>query len=204
VSAPGDGHQQGLGAALDDGSAPGTPAEVGRDQAQATGSPERADRWCGAPEGQRLGETLGRDLARQPERAPDVLVMDEPVDQGDAPAEPGGQPGRFEVVPELGEQLVGRERGVVPNPDLVDLIGREPALGEPRGEPERAEIVEADDVGDDVADPPLAAQRDRVPLIRSQAGQQLGQVGALVVGQAHRIGAGHVGPSPVSVATSRE
>src|ERR1700710_936006 len=59
VPTPGDGHEQWLRGPCDDRPAPGTPVEVGRDQAQSTGSPECPDRWCGAAEGQRLGEPIG-------------------------------------------------------------------------------------------------------------------------------------------------
>ncbi len=75
--------------------------------------------------------------------------------------------------------------------DLVDLVGDEPSSSELAGEPDRAEVVVAHDVRHDVADAPLGAQGGGVPLLGGESRQEVGHVGAFVLGEADRVGVGH-------------
>jgi hypothetical protein len=58
-----------------------------------------------------------------PEGATNVLVVDEAVDEGDAPAEARGQPPRGQVVAQQDHELVGTAGGIVPDADSVDPVG---------------------------------------------------------------------------------
>ena len=82
--------------------------------------------------------------------------------------------------------------GVGGDSDGVGPARPHAACEEPAEEPADAEFFVAEHVRDDVADPPLRAQRRRFPLGRGQRGEQVGEVGPFVAGQAHRVhGGGH-------------
>jgi hypothetical protein len=55
--------------------------------------------------GNAVTETLLRDCTVPTERSPDVLVMDQAVNQSDASVEPGRAPPRCQVTAEKGDQL---------------------------------------------------------------------------------------------------
>ena len=97
------------------------PVDVGRNHAQASAVPEAANRRCGLGEPQRCAESVRRDGPRRPEGAADVLVVDHPVDQGDAALESGGKfPGMDAALGER-DQLPGCVVGVRSQADSVDL-----------------------------------------------------------------------------------
>jgi hypothetical protein len=80
------------------GPLPAAPVEVGGDQPEAPRSPEGFDRGCETARRTGREQSLRRDPALPAQRRADVLVVDEPVDQGDPAAEPCGQRARLQVL----------------------------------------------------------------------------------------------------------
>ena len=121
-------------------------------------------------------QPFGRDGARPSERAPDVLVMDECLDQGDPSAQRCGQPPRLQVICQQGQQLLRAARIASRQAGDGDLAGTEPAPGHMRYQAARVELVVADDVGSHISDPPPRAPRRRLPLQRRQRREERGEV----------------------------
>ena len=86
--------------------------------------------------------------------------------------------------------------------DLVDLAGAEAAAQEGRHGRGFRQFVVADDVGGDVADPPVGAQGRGVPLGRGEFAEQRQQVGALLLGERHQVGLAHEASSSSRVRAS--
>jgi len=62
---------------------------------------------------QEAEHALRRDVAGQSERAADVLMVDQPVGERHPATERRGEPARFQVCPDQGDEVVG---GVVGEP----------------------------------------------------------------------------------------
>ncbi len=161
-----DGHQYRLGAALYLRADTGGEAQVGGNQAHPAQRPEFGD--VGGDQGsmQRGPQPLCRDGAGEAERAPDVLVVDERLDQADPATQRGGDPAGLQVVSKEGQQLFRAVPVVSCERHVVDAAGPEPGLGRDRDKSAAVLVVVADDVRHHVPDPPPRAQRRRVPLMR--------------------------------------
>lgn len=92
TTAAGDGHQQRLGWSVDLRACPGGKAEVGGDQPQPADPPQPADIRGDQGGAQGRDQPFGRYGARLAERAADVLVVDECLDQAGPAAQRGGLP----------------------------------------------------------------------------------------------------------------
>ncbi len=76
-----DGHQQGLRRAVHLGSSPRGPVEVGRDEPQTAAEPSARQGRGSEGEAEHEPEPVLRDLPGEGQGAPDVLVVDDAVDE---------------------------------------------------------------------------------------------------------------------------
>jgi ABC-type bacteriocin/lantibiotic exporter with double-glycine peptidase domain len=192
VDAPPAGHRQDqrLARPLDDRAVPAAPADVGRDQGEPPDALLRPDRPGGRPELQRLAQPVLGDLPRQPERSPDVLLVDQAVGERDPAAEAGGEPARALVRPGHGDQLLGGVAGVRGHAEVVRAPRAQPGAQHAADQPGPGQLVVAEHVGDHLAHGPLAAQRGRLPLLVAEPLEQVDEVGALGGGQVHGVDGG--------------
>jgi hypothetical protein len=117
-----------------------------------------------------------------------VLVVDRAVHERDHSAETRGEPLRLEVIAEKLKQLSRAQC-----PELVDahLVGaHDPAFRESLQQPHGAQFFVADHVCGDVFDGPPGTKAGRVPLLRCQGGQEIGEVGPFGAGHSHQVAFG--------------
>jgi hypothetical protein len=100
------------------------------------------------------------------ESAPDVLVVDERLDQADPGTQRRGHSPGLEVICQQREQLLRAARVLSPQRGGVNAGEMETALGREHEEAPRPQVVVADDVRNHVTHPPGRAQRRRLPLLR--------------------------------------
>ena len=98
-----------------------TPVQVGRCQAYAAG--EVPPRQLGGVQAvtQHTTQPFGWDLARQTERAADVVMMDGDVEQREPASEGRGQPLRPQPSLQPVEELFGAERCEFVDPHLIGV-----------------------------------------------------------------------------------
>ena len=187
AAAAGDGHQQRLGRAAHFRARSG-----GNRRSVATSRTPRMRHnppMSGAITAVRsAGSSRSGGMARgRPKRAPDVLVMDECLDQCDPSAQRCGQPPRLQVICQQGQQLLRAARIASRQGGDGDLAGTEPAPGHMRYQAVRVELVVADDVGNHISDPPPRAPRRRLPLQRRQRREERGEVRPFVSRQTSHV-----------------
>jgi hypothetical protein len=98
-----DSHQQRLGRAPHLRADPGGKVKVGGDQPQPADPPQPTDIRGDQRGAQGRRQSLGRNGARLAERAPDVLVVDEHLDQAGPAAQRGGLPPGLQVIGQQGQ-----------------------------------------------------------------------------------------------------
>ena len=170
---------------------PETEAHVGGDQPDPADTPQAGD--VGGDQGgmQRGPQPFRRDGPRLAERAADVLVVDERLDQAGSAAQRGGLPAGLQIAGEQFQQLLGGVLGVSGERGVVDAAGPEPGPGRDGEERAGVEVVVADDVGYHVAYSPPGAQGRRLPLLRCQGGKERGEIPAFVSGQPANVHSVH-------------
>jgi hypothetical protein len=139
------------------------PLNIGGAQAQAADPASRAETGITGHQRKDPREPIGRHVTRPVERAPDVLVMDGAVDERDHPAETGCQSPWLEVAAQEFQQLVrGQSREFV---DAHLVCPDDPAFGEPFQQPQRAQLLVADHMRNNVFHAPAGAEGGRIPVL---------------------------------------
>ena len=170
--------------------APGGEAEVGGDEPHTADMPQPADVRRDQGEAQRGQQPFRRHTARQAERAPDVLMVDQSLGQPDPAAERRMQPPGLQVPCQQLQQLL-RAAPVIPGQcGGVDQAGPEPAPDRNSRKLARAQLVIADHVRHYVTHPPSRAQRRRLPPLWRQCREERREIRPLLARQAAHIHTG--------------
>src|ERR1700758_3479268 len=156
------------------------PIDVGRRKLQSPYPLSGPEPWITRNEGKDALQSVDRHDAGATECAPDVLVMDRPVDKADHSAESGGEATRFEMAVEELQQLWWTHRRELFDTDFVGT--HDSTLEEALDQSERAEFFVAHHVCDHVLDAPSIAEAGCHPLFGCQRLKERCQVDALLAG----------------------